>query len=155
MSRKHNGQTNLYPQHLPQQGSELMHFSRVFVQTISSFSATERLKYPIPTTPPDPDEVVISEYTAKKISNTVTHYRTTNSRLVSRPSCQETCARSRNFGCHCWLSLPERRMSIWISELECTRTTCRSCCCYTTFRSHTDTCELAKTSYSTERWKYY
>jgi hypothetical protein len=76
---KHNGQTNFYHQGQPKQGLELMHFSHIFTQTISS--STERTKYPNPTPPPEPDNIIISEQTAKKISKTVIYYRNTNNRF--------------------------------------------------------------------------
>jgi hypothetical protein len=109
-----------------------MYFSRVFASTIFSFSSTERSKYPNPIPPPDPDDNIISEQIAKKISKTVTHYRSTNYQLQ----------RSHNNDPRCPLTLPERRMKIWIEELHCDEA-CIDCCCLT--YNHSDMTELLKT----------
>lgn len=89
ISAKHNGETNLFPRHKPNQGKQLDYFVKAFAKALEDFSRTERKKYPAEDEPVGPDEEVITQAVAKKIETTVEKYSESKSHCTCCYPC--TC----------------------------------------------------------------
>ncbi|KAJ4290405.1 hypothetical protein N0V90_010621 [Kalmusia sp. IMI 367209] len=82
MSPHNNGSTNLYLRKNRQgQAKQLQHFVRGFSRAVAAYSIIERKKYNAEPTPPEQDEILISDDTMKKMSRTVRQYKTDSVRF--------------------------------------------------------------------------
>lgn len=87
-----HGKTNIYSKHKPDQGKQLAYFTKALAKTLEEFSLTERAKYAEKYELLDPDDIIISPVTERKIKKTVERH--------NDPTLP--------------LSLEEKRVSYWI-----------------------------------------
>jgi hypothetical protein len=104
--RRYGYKTNLFPLYHEDQTKRFLYFLNAFTRTLRDFSASERAKYSLEYTVPEPDDVVITSATASRIRETLL---TSNSTEISWAApCQHTPPP---------LSSEYRRMSFWISAV--------------------------------------
>ncbi|KAF2463437.1 uncharacterized protein BDR25DRAFT_319960 [Lindgomyces ingoldianus] len=104
---RYHGRTNLYPCFKHGQGNQLQHFARVFATLLNDFSTQERAKYPAFYTPPESDEVFISDASVSRIAKTVKEYKA-HSWLYGDIHRPEDLA----------LRPEERRIQFWITNIQ-------------------------------------
>jgi hypothetical protein len=105
-NRRYGYKTNLFPLYHEDQTKRLLYFLNAFNQTLRDFSDSERTKYSLEYTAPEPDDVVLTLTTARKIKKTLVTFHSTNFFVVY--PCEHTPLP---------LSPEYRRMSFWINAV--------------------------------------
>lgn len=86
-SPRNHGITNLYLRKTkdPQQEKQIRHFVRGFARALSAYSTIERTKYAPDPTPPELDEILISDAAVNKMAKTVLQYKADDGKFT-KPS---------------------------------------------------------------------
>ena len=111
---------NFHARKEPDRGKRLTYFANAFVRNALDHARCEREKYPETYDPPNKDDVVLKDDVAKKINQTVYHWRLDHDSYsefgpVEEPSRRELCQhQSQAETCKCPLPFEERKMSAFL-----------------------------------------
>lgn len=113
---RHPSHTDFHFRFKPRQGQDLEYFVEAFIRNLHDHATTARKAYPERYSPPQPDDLIISDDAARKISPTIHRWRVENPKAEGwrclpsvYPSHNSLCSHSGDTECQCPIPYEERK----------------------------------------------